>query len=60
MVEDFERKVFPKKGDVARLKEKFLVSEATISMALNFRLNSPKAREIRSYAVNYLKCYFIL
>lgn len=60
MTKDKEKKVYAKKGDVILLKSKFNCSNTAVSRALNFRVNSAQARTIRSYAINFLKCYFII
>lgn len=53
-----EKKVYSNKRVVEILKEKFECGNSEVSMALNFKRNSVRARGIRSYAINHLKCYF--
>lgn len=55
-----EKKVYANKGAVEYLMKKFECGRSEVSMALNFKRNSKKARGIRSYAINHLKCYFTL
>lgn len=38
------------------LKEKFGVSPSTLTVALNFQVDSVLGRRIRAYAVNFLRC----
>lgn len=54
-------RIFAGKKDRKLLKERFQVTDATVSEALRFISSSRKNRELRSYAVNYLQCpIFIL
>jgi hypothetical protein len=55
-----ERRVYSKRGDVEKLMERFQCGHSAVSMALSFQRDSVKARAIRSYAVNFLKCYFVI
>lgn len=55
-----EKKVYANKGAVENLMKKFDCGRSEVSMALNFRRDSLRARGIRSYAINHLKCYFTL
>lgn len=45
--------IYVRRDDRKRLKEKFKVSDVTLSEALHFRKHSRLCREIRSFAVNY-------
>lgn len=53
-----EKKVYANKRVVESLMKKFECGRSEVSMALNFKRNSLRARGIRSYAINHLKCYF--
>lgn len=44
--------IYLRRGDRQRLRERFSVSDVTLSEALNFRKHSKTCREIRQYAVN--------
>lgn len=53
-----EHQIYLRKADRQRLRERFGVSEVTLSEALNFRKHSVRCREIRSFAMNV--CHGIL
>lgn len=44
----------------AKLKEKFGLTDSSISEACHFKTNSKLARSVRSYAVNFLEAYPVL
>lgn len=43
-----------------RLKEKYKLSDPTISEMMHFKSNSKLAREVRSFAVNVLQAYPVI
>lgn len=52
--------VFMSSKKRAKLKEKFGVSEQTLSAAVHFKKKSELSRRIRSYAVNRLNAFVLL
>ena len=51
-MEKLEHQIYVRRGDRQRLRERFKVSEVTLSEALHFKKHSKVCREIRTYAVN--------
>lgn len=51
--------IYLRRGDRQRLRERFSVSDVTLSEALNFKKHSKTCREIRQYAMNVCRGIFI-
>lgn len=54
-MEENSYQIYVRRADRKRLKEKFKVSDVTLSEALHFKKHSKLCREIRTFAVNYCR-----
>ena len=54
-----KKQVYLRRGLQDELVKQFKCCPSTVSMALSFKLNSQKARQIRAYAINNLRGYFV-